>query len=106
MATLNVQRPGLTGAAVTTAAADAAGDSFTNDEHTMLVVSNGGAAAITVTIDATKLCNFGFDHNASVAVAAGAEVQIGPFPRGRFGSTVAVSYSDATSVTVAAVSAQ
>jgi hypothetical protein len=106
MAVLAVQKPGLSGASVNYSAADAAGDSFPNDEHTTLRVKNASAAAITVTLDATRRCSFGFDHDAAVNVPAGATVEIGPFPRVRFGQTVSAQYTAAASVSVAAVSAQ
>lgn len=103
---MDVQNPGLNGSPLTMAAATGAGDSFTNDGNTLLVVNNGSAGAITVTVDAVSACSFGFDHDASVSVAAGATEYIGPFPKNRFGSTVGVTYSSVTSVTVAAVSAK
>jgi hypothetical protein len=100
MANLAVQKPGLTGAATTLAAAAGGGDSFSNTGQEKLVVNNGGGAPINVTIDSKAPCNYGFDHNVVVAVAAGARVEIGPFPTNRFGSQVDVTYSGVTSVTV------
>jgi len=102
MATLTVQRPGLAGAAVTLAAADAADDSFANDGKTLVKVANGGGAPITVTIPRAANCNQGFSHSQQVTVAAGADKVIGPFPRKEFSSPVTVQYSAVTSVTVGA----
>lgn len=104
MAILTVQKPSLAGVAPTYEAADAAGDSFPNNGSTMVHVKNGGAAAITVTIDSAKACSYGFDHNIDVVIAAGAEVMLGPFPQARFNDTAQrtnLSYSAVTSVTVA-----
>lgn len=103
MAVLTVQQPGLTGAVITAAAADVAGDSFVNDGTIKLTVINGGAAPITVTIPSARECNFGESHSVEVTIAAGATKVIGPFPTAQFGSTVEVSYSDVTTVTVSVV---
>lgn len=100
MATLAVQKPGLSGGATTLAAAAGAGDNFSNTGVEKLVVNNGSVAPITVTVDSKAPCNQGFDHNVVVAVAAGARVEIGPFPTNRFGSSVDVTYSGVTSLTV------
>lgn len=88
----------------TKAAASGGGDTFTNDGATSLEVDNGGGGAITVTVDAVKDCDQGFDHDSVVSVGAGETRRIGPFPKSIFGSTPDVSYSGVTSVTVAAVS--
>ena len=101
MALKTVQKPGLAGAAVTYTAADAAGDTFPNDGRTVLHVRNGGAAGITVGVDSTSPCDYGFDHDLSATVAAGADRMIGPFAPNRFGTTVTVTYSAVTSVTIA-----
>lgn len=106
MAVLNVQRVTQAGIAPTFAAADAAGDEFANGGRTFLWVKNGGAAAITVTVDSVKKCDQGFDHDLSISVPAGGERLIGPFEPGRFNnssSRVKVTYSAVASVTVAAV---
>ena len=106
MATLNAYRIDLDGGSPTFAAADAAGDEFLNSGRTFLIVKNGGTAAINVTVNSQKPCNYGFDHDIVVSVAAGAEEWIGPFSRERFNDSngkVQVSYSDVTSVTVAIV---
>jgi hypothetical protein len=104
MAQLTVQKATLTGLAPTYAAADVAGDTFPNNGATALHVKNGGAAAITVTIDSATPCSYGFDHDIAVSVPAGAERIIGPLSQSRFGTTASAAYSAVTSVTVAAVS--
>lgn len=104
MAALTVQKVTKSGVGPAYSAADAAGDTFSNDGNTMLHVKNGSAGSINVTIDSVAQCSFGFDHDIVVAVPAGGERMIGPFPRDRFGSPTSVTYSAATSVTVAAIS--
>jgi hypothetical protein len=101
MAVLSVQSAALAGSAVTYAAAGVAGDSFPNTGQEALHVKNGGIAPITVTIDSPTLCNQGFAHDLAVAVPNGSDRIIGKFPKDRFGTTVAVTYSDDTDVTVA-----
>jgi hypothetical protein len=103
MAVLVVQSTSLTGLAPAFVAAGAGGDTFANDGATLLHVKNGGGGSIDVTVDSTQQCSHGFDHNVVVAVPAGGERVIGPFPTRRFGETASVSYSGVTTVTVAAV---
>ncbi len=103
---LNVQR--LTSAGLTPSfdAADPAGDKFANSGRTFLVVKNGAGSSVTVTVDSQKKCDQGFDHDITVEVPAGSEKWIGPLDPNRFNNSsgqVEVSYSAATSVTVAAV---
>lgn len=102
MAVLTVKQISLTGLNPAPAAAAAGGDSFANNGKTYLYVNNGGGGQITATIDAVSNCNFGFDHDAAVAVPAGETRLIGPFPTNRFGPTCGVTYSGVTSVTVEA----
>lgn len=104
MATLNVQKATLTGLNPTFVAASAAGDDFTNSGKAVLYIRNGGAAEVTVTVNSQTPCNYGFDHDAVVAVPAGGERIIGPFPKARFNDAndkVQIAYSGVTSVTVA-----
>lgn len=106
MAELAVQQITRSGLNPAFTAAAGGGDTFDNDGATYLHVKNGGAGAITVTINSQKPCDQGFDHDITVNVPAGGERIIGPFPRDRFNNDsgeVAVSYSGVTSVTVAAV---
>lgn len=107
MADLSVQTITTNGLSPTFSSADAAGDEFVNDGRTFLHVKNGGASSIDVTIDSKQQCSFGFDHDITVSVPAGGERLIGPFPTSRFNDSqtgkASVSYSDVTSVTVAAI---
>lgn len=100
MAALTVQKIVLGGLNPAPVAAAGGGDTFVNDGRTYLYVKNGGGGSINVTVDTTTNCNYGFDHDAVVAVPAGGERLIGPFAPSRFGSTCAVSYSGVTTVTV------
>lgn len=88
-------------------AADVTGNTFTNDGGVFLVVKNGGAAPITVTIDSIKLCDQGVDHDKVVSVTNAQERWIGRFDPSRFNAPatgkVTVTYSGVTSVTVAAI---
>jgi hypothetical protein len=106
LADLTVQETSKSGLAPTFTAADSVGDTFANFGNAFLHVKNGSAASITVTIDSIMKCDQGFDHDLSVNVAASGEEMIGPFIRRRFNNDqhkVSVSYSDVTSVTVAAI---
>lgn len=102
MAAIAVQTPGLTGAVITYTAAAAGGDTMANTGVEKLRVKNGGGASINVTINSQRPCDQGTDHDLVIAVAAGAEKEIGPFPPYRFGNPVQISYSAVTTVTVAA----
>lgn len=101
MAALNRAAVTLTGVTLGAVAAAVGGDTFANDGNTVFYVKNAGASPVTVTIDSIKLSNYGTDVNPSMAVGAGAEMVIGPFPVARFGRTVTITYSGVTSVTVA-----
>ena len=106
MAQLVAEAVSLAGATPSMVAASAGGDSFNNDGNTMFKVTNGSTSAVTVTIDSPLPCNFGYNHNVIVNVAAGATVDLGPFAPSRCNDqtgNVNVAYSLATSVTVAAV---
>lgn len=105
MATLAVQAVLQSGIVPTFTAASAGGDLFPNDGRTYLHIKNGGAGAVTVTVDSFTPCSYGFDHDIVISIPAGAERIIGTFPPNRFNndsSMVSVSYSGVTSVTVAA----
>jgi hypothetical protein len=107
MAQLTVISANLSGKSLTETAASSGGDTFANNGQTLFKVTNGGTASITVTVNSQKLCNFGFDHNLDVTVAAGEEKVIGSFDRPRFNDdsgNVSITYSAVTSVTVCAIS--
>jgi len=95
------------------AAADAGGDTIKEDgtQRSFLAVDNGGGSEITVTITAqdTKVDAPGVGEvdiaDMSVAVPAGEDRLIGPFPSAFINDSgnVEVGYSDVTSVSVAAL---
>lgn len=109
MAILVPTAPTLEGVALGAVAADVGGDSFPNTGKTLFYVKNGSGASITATFDAPNADNFGIvndAHDQAVAVAAGAERLIGPFPKHRFNDAnerVQVAYSGVTSLTVAPI---
>jgi hypothetical protein len=95
-------------------AAAVGGDKVVPGEHTFLLVKNAGAGPITVTIDDPRSVGpsgaQSFNPDLSVAVPNGGEGKmIGPLPASRFAAIadgkVPVTYSDVTSVTVAAFTA-
>lgn len=110
MATLTVQRIVESGLNATYSAAAALGDTFVNDssERIFLHVKNGDASSKTITIapevSSKSVAGFGTMTKAtiSVAIAAGQDRFIGPFPRGAFGNPD-IQYSAVTSVTVAVI---
>lgn len=112
MATLTIQDTSEAGAALTYAAASSGGDDFVNSsDRIALHVKNGSASSINVTIAAqttsATVPGLGIVTKANqvVAVAAGADRIIGPFPPKAFNSStskVSISYSATTTVTVAA----
>jgi len=113
MADLTIQDVVEGGLAPAYAAADVAGDALLNLVGDVFVhVRNGDAAQHTVTVTAQEASHeipgFGAMSKADVQVAipAGAETFIGPFPRAAFndaGGKVQVSYDGVTAVTVAAL---
>lgn len=106
MATLTVQKPTLTGAVATYAAAGAGGDEFSNTGREFFLVKNASGGNLTVTVNSQANCDQGFDHDLIIVVATATEVSIGPFPTVRFndgGGKVQVTYSGVTSLTVRAV---
>ncbi|MBF0406470.1 MAG: hypothetical protein HQM10_03890 [Candidatus Riflebacteria bacterium] len=102
---ITVQSSGLSGLEATYEAANADGNTFTNDGKTLIHVKNGGGSDITVTVDSPVQCNQGFTHDPTVVVTAGENRFIGPFPPSRFNSEGkgSVSYSGVTDVTVAVI---
>ena len=106
MPAITVQQVVVGGTIPSLVAADVGGDTFVNDgAKTIFIVNNGGAGSINVTFDGTgtgPTSAVAFDDDVTTAVAAGVRTHFGPFPKGRFGATVSVSYSGITTVTVAA----
>lgn len=106
MAVLSVQAVQPSGLAAAYAAAAAGGDKIAPGDDVFLHVKNGGGAAVNVTVASPTLCNQGSTHNLVVAVPAGADRMIGPFPAQRYAGPdglVGVTYSATAGVTVAAV---
>lgn len=106
MAQLTVESVSLDGSYPAMVSADANGDSFSNGGNEMFKVTNGGATSITVTVKSPLPCNYGYNHDVALSVAAAATVDVGPFPPMRFNDNkgnVNVTYSAVTSVTVSAV---
>lgn len=114
MAQLTIQSVTQAGATITPVAAAAGGDAFanTNDESTVLEVTNGGGSPITVTItppnSSYRLPGVGPVTVAAIVVSvpnAGSR-RIGPFPAAVWNDVsgnVNAAYSGVTTVTVAAV---
>lgn len=113
MATLTRQKVVIGGLGYTTASAGGSGDVVDNsDGKTFLLVANGSGGSINVTVTAQVSSLNTATHGTLtvssnvVAVAAGASKLIGPFPKQAFNNSskqIAISYSSATSVTVAAL---
>lgn len=99
---------GITGTLVTFTAADATGNTFTYNPRGLLLVKNGSGSSINVTVTVPGLDAYGSARpDPVVAVAAGAEKAIGPFPQDLVDpatGSILVTYSLATSVTVAMLS--
>lgn len=94
----------------TLAAADAAGNYFSNlvssATKTFFRAINGSGSPITVTINSQTLCSQGADHDLAIVLAAGAERWIGPLEKSRFNDAagdVQITYSGVTSLTVQVV---
>lgn len=111
MATLTVQTVDEDGLDATYSAASAGGDDFANapSGRVVLHIKNGAASSHTATVAAqdNSLTIPGIGSvtkaDASVAVPAGEERFLGPFPYGAYGSNPAITYDDVTSVTIAAI---
>ena len=114
MATLTVSDlSSETGGALALVAAGAGGDQFAWSEGTWLVIQNGGAGAVNVTLTAqttsADIKNFGTMSRANIVVAVANDSiphLIPPPPAAFKGSQsprmVQVTYSDVTSVTAGA----
>lgn len=84
------------------------GDTFVNEGKTFLHVNNADASGITVTIVGQRNLPLGVSATKTVAVAAGADKLIGPFPVGNYNretdESVEVTYSAVANITVGALS--
>jgi hypothetical protein len=110
MAALTPLTPSLSGPLLGAVAAAGGGDTFQNTGRELFYIKNGGGGGINVTFDSPGTCSFNVAANAAhddvVAVGAGEERLIGPFPVTRFNDgagNVAVSYSGVVTVTVAVI---
>lgn len=112
MATLTVQTAVVTGVQPTFNSAAGGGDVFANDGNTYAHFVNGSGGSITVTFDAvpTSVNKEGFGDitisDTAVAIPAGEQRVIGPFPQARFNNSsgqVSMTYSGVTSLTVATI---
>lgn len=103
MAALPVQTISQAGSAPTFTAVSSS-DTFANDGRTMLVVKNGSGGSVNVTPAPSVACSQGVVHaGVPVAVPAGAERWIGPFPPAIFGGTVTVAFSATATITAAPI---
>lgn len=103
MAVIPVTQVTLAGVAPPAGAAAAAGgDTVANDGRTYITIVNSSGANRTVTFDSVQPCDQGFDHNTSLLIATGQTRRFGPFPVARFGNPIAVTYDNATGLTIAA----
>ncbi len=106
MATLNVYKCDLDGGKPTFTAAAESGDDFVNSGRAVLVVKNGGVDSVTVTVDAVRLCSYGYEHDAIMTVAPSEEGWLGVFPVFWYNDDTGkahITYSEVTGVTVAVV---
>lgn len=103
MALLSYQQPTLSGTTITYGAAAGGGDTIGYQPNGVLRVKNGGGSSVTVTIVTPGNTQYGqADPDVPVAVAAGTEKAIGPFPAAlAVDGVISVTYSGTTSVTVA-----
>jgi hypothetical protein len=90
------------------AAADATGNTWDNSTgQVFLWVANASGSSITVTVAEERTCSFGHTaQNFTATVDGGETSALGPFDIMRFngsGRKATATYSDATSITVAAV---
>lgn len=106
MATYTVQQVARTGVEPTYNAV-ASSDEFANNGRTVLLVNNGSGASINVTV-VTPITVDGLAlSDRIVAVPAGEERVIGPFPRNTYNDSdgnVTVEFSSTTTVTCACLS--
>lgn len=102
---LTVQTIVKTGIVPSYAAANVDGNSFANDGNTFHHVKNGSGSSINVTYQTPGTVDDLAVTDRVVAVAAGAEKMIGPFPPGIYNQSgeVYVDYSAVTTITVAAI---
>lgn len=111
MATLTVQQIVEAGLEATYSSCDVGGDTFANDttNRTFIHVKNGDASEHTVTVTpqttSKDVAGFGTmtKPNISVAITAGEDRFIGPFPVGAFSNAPAITYDAVTSMTIGVI---
>lgn len=106
MAAINAQVVTRSGLAPSYAAASAGGDYFQNSGSEVLHVKNGSGSSVTVTIITQATVDGMAVTDRTVAVPAGADRMIGPFPAGTYNDgdgRVQITYSATTSVTVGVI---
>lgn len=107
MAALSYQRIKVSGLDVVHSAADAAGDLAPSSDTGFLIVTNGSASPITVTVKVPGNTEFGLpEPDVTVNVPANDVMFIGPLTRKLVNPEVngiEITYSAVASVTVAAV---
>ena len=92
---------------VPTENAVAASDTFSNDGHTILIVTNGSGGSVNVTLTTPGTVDGLAVADRVVAVGNGVKKAIGPFPRSLYNDSdgkVTVAYDGTTSVTAMALS--
>lgn len=105
MATLTTQVVGLTGTAITFADATSGGDKCATGQGVMLLVTNGGASSVTVTL-ATPAKHNGLeieDRAVTVAASTTVAVQVNDDYRDPATGLATITYSPATDLTVAVI---
>jgi hypothetical protein len=107
MAALNPQAVDRDGVTIAFAAATAGGDTAAANDQNVLLVKNGGAGSITVTLATPRDVQGLAIESLNVAVAAGAEAAIRLGPRNVFGDVdgnASITYpGGVASVTVAVI---
>lgn len=106
MAELTVQEITVAGLEDTYASAAGGGDTFKNDGKTFFECINGAGSDVTLTFTTPGKVGGVAIADPTVVVTAGERRKIGPFDPSIFNNSsglVAVAYSSATSVTVAAI---
>ncbi|GEP38888.1 hypothetical protein NPS01_25510 [Nocardioides psychrotolerans] len=107
MATIPYQQVAIPGTVPALAAASVGGDNVVPNNRGALMVRNGSAASINVTVAVPGNSRYGpANPDPVIAVAAGATTLIGPFPfdlADPIDGLVAITYSAVATVTVAAV---
>ena len=109
MADITVQVLTTLGLVTTYTAAEAAGDTFKNDGHTLIHVKESGGAAKTITIasQVSPVPKGLVALNISIEVTANAELMAGFFDKSAYNNSsaqVEMTYSNHANLTIAAIS--